>query len=248
MSVCVAASPGLLAYKTWHPSQQQVVEPDTLYLMDPNVEATLTTLAEGRMIGAGEANGTAPKTNYLPPWLGGTHVDVVTGRYLQGLKCVSDVNYGYLCKPSSGLINAAQGTIEFQVNADQAWSALSNQTAFQVNQDPRQYMQVIINAGNIKVVYRHQQNSAGEIDQTVQVAHSASAGQWVSVAFTWLSSVVTLYLDETEVGSVSGCTPPAFWNDSWLCGQGIAVSVGATDLAVSDLRISALARVPGQVP
>jgi hypothetical protein len=230
----------------WAPTAKPVLEQDTTYLLDLDVEERLTTLSLGRLIGANEIGGT---TADLPYFLGGSKVLRVPGKYRDGLKCQGDVNYGYLCKPGSGLWAPDQGTLGLNVASDVAWGSLSGwQTAFQILCDSRQYLQVQVGPLGVRLTYRHQQASSGEVNQITNFAHSASAGTFVNLAVSMASSVLTLYVDGSSTGTLTGCTPPVSWGDSWQSGQGVAVSVGSPNLTVSDLVMYRLARTPGVVP
>lgn len=242
MTVLLSTPPAGATYLPWDPTAMQIEEPDTTYLMDMDVEQRLTNLNEGRMIEA-YAFGTD-----LPPWMGGTKVAVVDGKYRPGMKCLSDTTYGYVALPSTGLVGADEFTIEMFVKADVAWSALSNQIAFRVFNDSRQYIQLLLNGGAVRADFRHNQALAGEVTKNPSIAHAAASGDWVSLALTLNAATMKLYIDGVLSITQADCTPPRFWADNWLSASGIAVAVGATHLTVSDLRISRLARVPGETP
>ena len=232
-------------YRAWDPTAKQVAEPDTTYLMDLAVEALLG-VAEGGMQGANEVSGlTADK----PPWRGGSKVAVVAGKYRDGLQALGTSN-NFLSLPASGLLAADQWTIEMFVKSAVPWASLSNQIAFRLLNDFGQYVRVTISAGSVAAAYRHLQDPAvAAIDKTATATgQTFAADAWVSVAMTVAAGVLRLYINGVQQASVTGCTPPAFWNDGWAGGYGLAVSIDAPNLTVSDVRFSRLARTPGQVP
>lgn len=245
MSGVVATRSSGVAAVAWDPLAKPVADQWTTYLLDLDVEEALTTLAAGRMIGLNEAFGTAADSPY---WLGGNKVLRAPGKYRDGLKAQGTTTYHALAKPSVGLIGAARGAAEFVVTADVAWSVLSQQTVFQVINDSRQYMDVLIHAGVLRLDYRHEQLPGGEVNKQVSAAYAGAANQKVSVAYTWAAGVLTLYVEGVSVGTVTGATPPRFWADNMSSTMGISVSAGADHCTVSDLRISSVDRVPGQVP
>lgn len=244
MSVTVASVAA--AYREWHPGEKQYREPDTTYLLDPAGESARVTLAQGRMLGGNESFGTSGD---LPPWLGGTKTEIVAGKYRDGLRSAGTYVLDYVALPCSGLFGDGQGTIEGFVKSSVAWADLaSNEIPFKLNCDSRQYIQVRIGAGAIRADFRHEQDPAGEIELQAFANHAADADEWVSVAVTLLEETLTLYVDEEPVADVGGCIPPRFWNDNWTQGTGLAFVLGSEHLTVSDLRVSRLARVPGETP
>ena len=76
----------------------------------------------------------------------------------------------------------------------------------------------------------------------------------MSLALTLLDETLRLYVNGVLAGTATDCTPPILHSDDVTRLGGIVVAQsfsnapGSVNLTVSDLRISRLARVPGQVP
>ncbi len=243
MSVTVAGASTVARYVAWDPTAQQVREPDTTYLMDLDHEALLTPW-EGGMIGANERSGNVADR---PPWRGGSKVEVVPGRYRDGLRAAS-VSSGYLVHPTLGLLNPLQWTQEFQIISAVPWANLSQAIVYRFWCDFSQYVRVRINAGTVLADYRHNQDAVF-VDKTITSnGHTVAADAPRSIAITLSGGTMRLYVEGVLAGSVADCTSPLAWNDSWVNGAGLAVSLDTTDVTVSDVRISRLARIPGQVP
>ncbi len=221
----------------------QVAEPDTTYLMDLDAEALLTPW-EGGMMGANEVSGLAADR---PPWRGGSKVAVVSGKYRDGLRSLGGAN-SYLFLPLVGVRATDQFTDEFFVKSSVAWASLSNALVYRHWSDYSQYISVIINAGTVLLRYRHDQDAVF-VDKTLNVSgQTFAADAWVSVAFTLKLGVLRLYVNGVSVGNVTGCTSPLAWHDYWANASGLIMGVETPELTMSDVRISRLARVPGEVP
>ncbi len=247
MSVVVANPPlGVAEYVAWDPTARQEIEPDTTYLMDPDAEALRTLLSQDRMIAGRESAGTAED---MPPWLGGTKVAIVPGKYRKGFKCLSDTNYGFVAMPASGLLLPGQGTIEWFVRTSVDWSAQAFPTWMRLYGDAHNYITVNPGGSTIRVFYRHTQNPGVEVHRQLTAVYAGVAEEDVSLALTFDGPTMKLYVNGELAGTDGACTPPRrFWSDNWLSGTGLGVSVGSVGTVVSDVRVSRLTRVPGEVP
>lgn len=246
----LAAAPGratsLLPYKaTWDPLVRQEVEPDTLYLLDPDVEELLAP-AEGGWVGAGQISGLTADN---PPWLGGTKTSVVTGRFRDAIKSLAAG--GYLYQPLAGTLPTDEFTIECWAKHDSAWASVTNGFLFRLQMEPTAYVQCYIDGGNLIANYRHE-HGAASVNKTITYAGASGTGAatWKHVAITLTGGTLRLYLDGVAVGTpATGCTAPAVWASIEASnGAGFSIvgagETAAVGLALSDLRISRTARVP----
>lgn len=239
----IATQP-VIRYRKWVPTDRQEIEPDTTWLMDLDVEEALDPV-DGGMVGAGESY--FDDVELKPPWRGGDTMEVVAGKYRDGLKSLGGLN-SFVFLPSSGVIPTGQWTCEFFVKSDVDWSALSNAAIFRVYNDVFQFLAFTVNVGTLVVRYRHDQDDAGFVDKAITKARAVSAGTWVNLAVTLFEGTMRLYIDGVLEGTVTGCTAPRLWNDNWLAGSGIAMSVETEDITISDVRVSSLARTPREIP
>jgi hypothetical protein len=238
LTVAIGAS----AYRVWDPTQRQEREPDTRYLQDMAAEATLTPW-EGGMLGSNEVTGL---TVDKPPWRGGTAGEVIAGKYRDGIRAVGS---RYTMLPASGVWSADQWTWEFFVASDIAWASLSSALAAQLWSDYGQLIKVTLNAANIVTVYQHDQDQAAAVFKQVTIASQTfAADAWVSVALTLAASTLRIYVNGVLKTTTTGCTPPRLWNDNWNAPYGGVHLAYDPHLTISDMRVSSLARVPGQRP
>ncbi len=242
MSITVAAPAA--RYVAWDPTAQQFAEPDTLYLMDLQVEQALLDPRDGGMVGGNEVSGLVADR---PPWRGGSRCEIVPGKYRDGLRATT-TNNGYVYLPSTGLWAADQGTNEFFVKSSAPWASVSNELAFSMFDGYEQFIQVLVTSGAVQARFSHDQAAAGAVFKSATATAAFAADVWVSVAVTVLNEVMKVYVNGVQGAQVTGCTSPRRWGGNWTSGAGIAVSASAPSLSVSDLRLSRLARVPGQVP
>jgi hypothetical protein len=233
---------GASAYKAWDPTQRQEREPDTRYMQDMAVEATLTPW-EGGMLGGNEVSGL---TIDKPSWRGGSACEVVAGKYRDGIRAVGG---RYVILPASGVWpTGGQWTWEFFVSSDIAWSSLSTAQVVQLWNDYSQLMKMTVNAGTITTVYQHDHDPTSVFKQVSIASQTFAAGAWVSIALTLAANTLRIYVDGVLKTTTTGCTSPRLWNDNWNAPYGGLWIATDAHLSLSDMRISALARTPGQVP
>lgn len=229
---------------TWDASLRPELEPDTLFLLDPDQEATWVP-GDGGMVMTGNESGDQP------PWLGGTKASVVAGRFRDGIKPVGGTDGAMMLTPGA-VLPADQWTVEAWVSLDVAWSSLAALQGVWLAGGRGQYAQVYINAGGV-VTFR-MQHSQTDPAADVTLTYNAGAflsGAWHHIAVTFLSGVVKLYVDGTQRATTTGVPAPRLWGctgrgDGLLIGSGgYVASNSATHTTISDLRISRKARTPG---
>ncbi len=242
MSVLAVGSP--VRYRAWDPTARQVVEPDTTYLMDLDIEETLDPV-DGGMIGANEVGGLAADRPY---WHGGSKVERASGMHRDGLRSLGGAN-SFLHRPATGMLAADQWTIECGIKSTTAWGSLPSSVALRFWNDFGQILSLTLNAGTATVRMMHDQDASGPINKTATASGlTFGVGVAASIAFTLLAETMRLYVNGALAATTTDCIPPRFWDDYWANGSGLAVSVETPALTVSDVRVSTLARVPGQVP
>jgi hypothetical protein len=228
----------------WRPVRRQRAERDTLFLLDPTRARLRAAGRDGGLImgnaGAGDL-----------PWTPTSKVAVVAGRYRAGLQS-RDRSYGYLWMPATGLVPSRAFTIEMWLRADQPWSQVSDNTPFAVQVGYDEGLAFGVHRGTLSFTMAHRQSSAGPVAATLAWNGSeVQAGQWVSVAATYAAGTLRLYVDGTLAGVRHGVPPPEVWSDS-ARSSGLSIGgargKGSTQMAISDLRISRFARVPGRRP
>jgi hypothetical protein len=232
--------PGAASEAIWNPLAKQSVEPDTLYLLDVEAERRLAP-GDGGLIG-GDAT--------LDPWR--AQVVPVPGKYRTGLKSM-ERRYGYLWMPSIGLISPQEFTIELWLKCDRPWAEVTDNSPLLIADERGSVdLRFQVDRGSLKLVYRHLQDPAGPVRAEIARNLSQSplpAETWVNVAATFKDRTLRLYLNRTLVGEKSGINAPRVWSDA-ARGDGLCLlggfGRGATDFALSDLRISRRARVPGE--
>ncbi len=215
----------------------QVVEPDTAYLMDLDVESLLSVW-EGGMMAADEVTGGAP------PWRGGDAAEVVAGKYRDGLRADDST----VLLPGTGLLGADQWTLEFFVSSLLPWASLSSAVAFTYWNGYTQLIDVTLTASTIVVTYKHDNDAVFVHRAAVATGQNHAADTFVSIATAVLAGTMRLYINGVLADTETGCTPPRAWDDNWNAPYGGMTISGNANLTVSDLRISRLARVPGEVP
>lgn len=224
----------------WDPLARQEVEPDTLYLLDVEAEQQLRP-GDGGLI-PGDPSRDAPWTKVVP----------VRGKYRTGLKCL-DRTYGFVWMPALGLISPDEFTVEFWLQCDRPWAEVEDNSPFFIwDQRGSVDLRLFIHRGKMRWTYRHLQDPAGPVSAQFSydlIQHPLPAQTWVSMALTFKDGALRLYIDGQKVGEQTGLRPPRIWSDS---GSSDGLSLlggsgrGASDFALSDLRISRCARVPGE--
>jgi hypothetical protein len=226
---------------TWNPLVQQASEPDTLYLLDPDQEALLTSGLGGLLMA--NQGGADDRT----PWEGGTKMQVTTGKYLKGLESL-DATYGWAWMPMIGLIPGPEGTIEFWIKRTGSWATAAG-AMVQVNMAADERIRFGFTAGSFTVDFEHEQDPAARVDRALAASVTAKANDsWVNFALTWRAGTINLYVDGVLADTETGAAMPVVWGDAYrqsglgLCGSG---GVGTLGMVLSDLRISRYARTPG---
>lgn len=232
---------------TWDPMSQQSWDVDTLFLLDLEDEATRPSGDDG-MIGANQQSG---DPDDRPPWEGGTCVEVVPGRFRDGLRSTGDA-WGYLRLPLDGLVPTDEFTLECWIATTVAWSDIGVPAAFlQLLTPTGASFSLQLTGAHLTVTYRHDHDPTAPVMQQISYAGGSStpAGTWRSIAVTLHDAILRLYVDGELQGSATDAVPAAVWSDG-LTGGGIEIcgasGVAATGIAVSDLRISRRARVLGE--
>lgn len=226
---------------TWNPLEEQFDEPDTLFLLDPTIEDTLVPGLGGLISGNAEGGTDA--------WQPSGGVEIVPGKFREGLQSV-DRSFGYLWMPLEGYLPTDQFTVEMWLKATVPWSQVASNTPFAFVESSYDGISVNVNNGTLVLSYGQDQSLAGRVSATISYnASTIPANQWTSVAFTYEGDTLKLYVNGALVGSAANVLPPQVWSDqarSDGLSIGGAQGYGATDMAISDLRISRYARVPGQ--
>ena len=171
------------------------------------------------------------------------------GRYRAGIESVAR-DRGYLWMPSSGLIGPRAFTVEMWLRCARPWAAVADQTPFRIGDaNDAVDLRLEVSAGRLTVTFSHLQSRGGPVQATIAIPATLAAGRWQHVAVTFGRGVLRLYVNGRRAGSRSGIPAPAVWADSGNA-DGLALlgaeGKGATDFALSDLRISSVARVPGR--
>jgi hypothetical protein len=232
-----AANAGTATLAPWHPMRQQEADADTLYFLN-----------------AGQAEKMAPGQGGFIEDQGGINpfpgsLQVVPGRFTAGVTNVGLVDPGDNYMPVEGMISGDQFTIEMWVKSAVPWSSLSSQVPFAISDAvSSDGLYISIGGGSVGVQLQQAQDGTST-DADVSAPEHLSGSGWNELAVTYASGVLRLYLDGKEVASKSRVSAPLVWSDTGH-GDGIQLlssSYGVTkDLTLSDLRISDVARVPGQ--
>lgn len=245
MTVTLASN--LPSYQAWHPSQQQLIEPDTTWLMDLGIEAGIA-VADGGIIGANETSGL---TADRPPWRGGSHTVIAPGKYRSGIQAADTGINSALVLPSTGLLRPDQWTIEFFAVSTVAWSSFGA-TAVQIfskYDDYNQNVTLLLYNGNVQVRFSQHQDPSVFVNAVGNYPVTVGAGVWKSVALSYQAPNLSLVVDEVVLGTLAGCLAPAFWGDNATPNNGIIIGApGVPQITVSDIRVSQLARTVGVVP
>jgi hypothetical protein len=226
---------------TWDPLARQREEPDTLFLFDADQEHTREPGQGGFIMnnsGAGDL-----------PWRADSKIVAAPGRYRTGVKS-RDRNYGYLWMPASGLLSPREFTVELWLKSARPWHEIADNSPLGIMAGADQGTWLNVHEGVLHLRHSHRQSPAGptNVDLTADVS-GLPAERWVNVAFTLRAGTLTLYLDGKQVTRQGGITPMHVLPET-ARGDGLSIGglagYGATDLTVSDVRISAQARVPGR--
>jgi hypothetical protein len=226
---------------TWNPLARQREEPDTLFLLDVERERTREP-GRGGFIMANAAGGELP-------WRADSKVVAARGRYRTGVAS-RDRRFGYLWMPASGLLPPREFTVELWLKSARRWGEIADNSPFGVIAGSTDGTWLNVHEGTLRIIHSHSQSAASPVQADVSADVKAlPAGRWVNVAFTLRAGTLTLYLDGRRVAERRGIPPRQLVGDTaradGLSIAGLAGN-GATDFTISDVRISALARVPGR--
>ena len=76
------------------------------------------------MYGAGE-HAAFGAIEHRPPWFGGSQVEVVPGRYRDGLHPLTATTFAWLVLPIMGSLPTDEFTVELFVKSSQAWASVA---------------------------------------------------------------------------------------------------------------------------
>jgi hypothetical protein len=234
--------PTLALSVPWHPLARQPVEADTLYLLDARAEQRLAPGTQGGLIASDFGTD-------ADAW--GNTVVAVSGRYREGLTNIGAPHPGYAWMPAEGLLGADQFTVELRLKSSVPWSMLPLEVPFAVEDSAlSDRLQLQVGTGEVTAYMSQTQRAQ---PTAVQISSTALAGepanQWIEVALTLKDDELSLFLNGALAARTAGAVGPREWSDGAF-GDGLSL-LGAdgrptVDLTLSDLRISRLARLPGQ--
>lgn len=194
----------------WDPMVRQEVEPDTIYLFDPDVEADLLPAVDG-LIGGNQITGVTADN---PPWLGGTKMEVAAGKFRDGVKSLN-TSGGYLYMPLSGLIPVDEFTIELWVKTDNAWNALgADKVLFRCFPSAGNVFDCYITGSTLSVRWYHTHGAAALTKAMSWSGAAIPGATWKNVAITLKDQTLKLYVDGVLVDTETGCTPPSAWTST----------------------------------
>jgi hypothetical protein len=219
----------------WNPMKRQTADAATTFLFDPVVARTQSPGKGGFIMG--------DATTGDVPWRSTSKVVVVPGRYRQGVQSTNSAG-GYLWMPSTGILSTTAFTIEFWAKSAVAFNAVGGQTPVTVSG-----VGFTFSHGTLQATFAN-----GDVDppRTTTVAasvRSVPANTWTNFALTYANRQLILFINGKPVARRDGVAAPQVWSDASR-GGGLTVAGGnghgAPAFAVSDLRISRVARVPGR--
>jgi hypothetical protein len=224
---------------TWNPMAKQRVEPDTLFLFDADGERTRRPGDGGFIMGNAAAGDV--------PWRPDSKIAAAPGRYRTGIVS-RDPNYGYMWMPASGLLPPREFTVELWLKSARPWREITGESPFGVLTGGAEGTWLDVRGGKLNLIYSHLQGAAGPVRATLSTdVSTVRANQWVNIAFTLRDGTLTLYRDGAKVAEERGVQPIQVVSDN-ARGDGLSVGglagKGATSFTVSDIRISARARMP----
>lgn len=229
----------------WNPLAKQYVEPDTTFLLDPDGDtAAGIPIGQNGSIGFG---GLLYAVDSAAP-------NIIAGKYRKGIQPSASTN-SWVWQPVDELLPPAEWTIEQWVAADADWTTLTSQQWILGYNANHNYVLFQINGSRVTVQIVHSQNAANlaSYTATAQPAGTFSSGTYQanvfhSIAATFKSGTLTLYLDAVQIAQTTGIVPPTLvGQNSTQDGLKLATGVSngsASHLTISDLRISRKARVP----
>ncbi len=226
------------AIVTWSPLVRQVVEPDTLYLLDGAAERTYAAAGPG-------LGGLQFGVNYAPD----TPFALVTtpaGKYRAGIKTTNPgPDKGSAWMPCLGLIDPNEFTIEAWFCADSDWASIVREIPLEFH-GTTAALKIVFYGSAVMLV--------GPTDAMTIVSYPVTVGQFVagtyySVAATLLAGTATMYVGGAPVARATGVPrlPPirdVGYSDG-LIFKGHYGAESSSHVWLSDLRVSHRARTPG---
>ena len=218
----------------WRPLREQSADAATTFFFNPAVARTQTPGNGGFMMGNNAAGDV--------PWRANSGVVVVPGRFHSGVQSTNP-RYGYLWMPSTGILSPTAFTIEFWVKSAVPFSSA---TGVPVGVSGVQFS---LGNGYLHATFANSDRYPPVTATVLANVRSLPANTWENVALTYSRGQLLLYVNGVRAARDDGVPAPQVWSDgnrsSGLTVAG-ANGKGATNLAVSDLRISRVARVPGR--
>jgi hypothetical protein len=212
-----------------------------LYLFDADVEKLLLPGAGGLIMADPVTDGA--------PWQATSKIRDAPGKYRRGVHCYVRPN-GFLWMPIEGLLDAREFTIEFFVKGDVSWANAFGANLFSLGLSADEALMLDIHQNVMVLRFFHNQATAPVSAVLVyEPTPTIPAGQWVSLAITFVGGVLRLYVNGTAVGTVTNVGAPAVMA-SPSATTGLMIlgfnGAGADGWSLSDLRLSRKARTPGQ--
>jgi hypothetical protein len=219
----------------WNPLTEQSADPATTFLFDPAV-ARRQAPGNGGFIMGDAGSGDVP-------WQSTSKVLVVPGRYRQGVQS-SSADGGYLWMPSTGILSTSAFTIEFWAKSSVPLAAVGGQTPVSVSGVTFTFSHGIVQAN-----FANDELFPPVTTTVAGIVRSVPANSWTNYALTYAHGQLVLYVNGKPVAAKDRVLAPQVWSDASR-GGGLTVGGGnghgAPAFAVSDLRISRVARVPGR--
>jgi hypothetical protein len=181
-------------------------------------------------------------------------VIAVDGKFRRGLHSI-ERTYGLVWMPSIGLLAPDEFTVELWLKSDVPWAEATDQTPLAIfDQNQSCDLRLRIHGGRLELHWGHQQDPSGPVKAMLPVdlkKNPVAADEWVNVAFTLKDRTLRLYVNGKPAGEKSGLPAARVWSDA-ARGDGLSLAGaqarGATQVSLSDLRISRKARSPGAKP
>ena len=217
----------------WNPLQRQVYDAATTFLFDAANARTQTPGNGGLMMGNSEAGGL--------PWRANSKVVMVPGRYRSGIRS-TDSESGFLWMPVTGILSPKAFTIEFWAKSSVPFESADGAPVSVAGVSFR------FSKGMLVANFLHSQSYPAVNAAVIASVGSLPPNTWEEFALTYSRQRLALYVNGRPTGSESAVPAPQVWSDINRGGGltiGGADGRGATEFAVSDLRVSRVARVPG---
>lgn len=229
---CGSSAGAAAKVSAWHPLQRQPYDGATTFLFDAATARKQPPGKGGLMIG----NETAANR----PWQSNSEVVATPGRFRLGVRSVN-ASFGYLWMPSSGILAPGAFTIEFWVKSSQPF-ALASGSPVGVSG-----VTFTFSRGDVDVGYADEDRYPALATGVSADVSALPAGRWEEFAVTYSAGRLVLYVNSRKAAEQDAVPAPQVWSDdNRAAGLTLAGSrgVGATGLAISDVRVSRIARTP----